>query len=162
MKLKPILGIAGVFSVILTFYQNVEGQSELCPERYGVFLSKLEGSWKGNATITPVGPRPYDITFIQDDYRLLAGASRPSSVSTHYWNFYVEDNILKLRFLSTFAGNRQPIYLKATAEKDGTWIFNTDDVQFLEVRIQPQMRTMRIQIYLRGEHHVEIELSRPE
>jgi hypothetical protein len=140
----------------------VEGQKELRPARHDIFLSMLAGSWKGRAVITPVGPRPYDIAFVFDDSKRLAGASRPGDVSTHYWTFFVEDNVLKLSFLSTFAGNRQPIYLKANAEEAGTWFFNTDDVHFLEVRVHPQKLTTRIQIYLRGEHHVEIELIRPE
>jgi hypothetical protein len=161
MKLRKIIELAGIISLIFLFYQAVEGQQEFHPDRYDAFLCMLAGSWKGNATITPVGPRPYDITFVFDDSKRLAGASRPGSVSTHYWTFFVKDNILKLKFLSTFAGNRQPIYLTANAEEAGKWFFNTDDVNFLEVRVHPQKRTTRIQIYIRGEHHVEIELTRP-
>ncbi len=69
---------------------------------------------------------------------------------------------MKLKFLSTFAGNRQPIYLTANSEEAGIWLFNTEDVHFLEVRVHPQERATRIQIYIRGEHHVEIELARSE
>jgi hypothetical protein len=162
MKLITIVGLAGIIPIFCSFYQTVEGQKELRPTRHDIFLSMLAGPWKGNATITPVGPRPYDITFVFDDSKRLAGASRPGSESTHYWTFFVKDNVLKLKFLSTFAGNRQPIYLTANAEEAGKWFFNTDDVNFLEVRIHPQKRATRIQIYIRGEHHVEIELTRPD
>ena len=162
MKLKKIIGLAGIISIICSLYQTVEGQKELRPIRHDIFLSKLAGPWKGNATITPLGPRPYDITFVFDDSKRLAGAARPGDVSTHYWTFFVEGNVLKLKFLSTFAGNRQPIYLTANAEEAGIWLFNTEDVHFLEVRVHPQERATRIQIYIRGEHHVEIELVRPD
>ena len=154
--------MAAIVTIICLHYQTVEGQNGLTRTRYHTFLAMLEGSWLGKATITPVGPRPYDITFGFDDSKRLVGASRPGNVSTHYWTFYVEDNVLKLEFLSTFAGNRQPIHLTANTEEAGTWYFTTEDITFLEVRVRPQKRATRIQIYLRGEHHVEIELDRPE
>ena len=162
MKFRVIIGLAGIISIICLHYQTVEGQNGLTRARNDTFLSMLAGPWQGKATITPVGSRPYDITFGFDDSKRLTGASRPGDVSTHYWTFYVENSKLKLKFLSTFAGNRQPIYLTANTEEAGTWYFNTADIHFLEVRVRPQKRAARIQIYLRGKHHVEIELARPE
>ena len=162
MKLSKILGLAVIISILCTLNSIAEGQKEVCSTRHDTFLSLLAGPWKGKATITPVGPRPYDITFVFENSKRLAGAALPGDVSTHYWTFFVENNVLKLKFLSTFAGNRQPMVLTLNAEDAGIWIFNTDDVHFLEVRVQPQKRATRIQIYLQGEHHVEIELARPE
>jgi hypothetical protein len=123
------------------------------------FLAALEGSWDGEAVITPVGPRPYDITFKRSAPRRVEGAAHPGA-SIHYWVFYEADQSLKLRFLSTFAGNRQPTFLQAINEADGTVVFRASDPHFLEVRVTVKTHTATIHIILRGEHHVEIQLER--
>jgi hypothetical protein len=123
------------------------------------FLQALEGAWHGAARVTPVGPRPYDITFTRTDEQALHGAAVPGA-STHYWTFYEADGVLKLRFLSTFAGNRQPLFLSGTTTHEGLMVFHATPAEFLEVRVQPQADTVTIHIILRGKPHVEIVLTR--
>ncbi len=52
-------------------------------------------------------------------------------------------SLLKLLFITTFEGNRQPIYLTANTEEAGTWYFNTADIHFMEVRVRPQKQAAR-------------------
>ena len=131
----------------------------LRPECFKKFLTGLEKSWSGRAIHTPVGPRPYDITFQRHPRGQLKGAARPSDISTHYWSFYQEDQALKLHFLSTFAGNTQPLLLQATEVKKNTWIFKSLRPRFLEVHFKLQPQTLQILIHLHGERHVEIHLK---
>jgi hypothetical protein len=109
--------------------------------------------------VTPVGPRPYDITFTPHPPNALRGAARPGA-STHSWTFYEEDEALKLRFLSTFAGNRQPLSLTGVTAREGTVVFRTSVPDFLEVHVTPQAEATAINIILRGKPHVEIYLTR--
>ncbi len=88
------------------------------------FLEALEGAWEGQARVTPVGPRPYDITFVRTASRRLEGHANPGA-STHYWTFYEEANTLQLRFLSTFAGNRQPLWLTAIEVRAEAIVFRS-------------------------------------
>jgi hypothetical protein len=130
------------------------------PERLAAFLTALEGDWKGEATKTPIGPRPYDSNFTRTSPERLEGEAHPGSSTIHYWTFYQEEQTLKLRFLSTFRGNQQPLFLSATEEQDGEMIFHTPQTDFLEVRVKPFLRNVTIQIFLRGQPHVEIHLVR--
>jgi hypothetical protein len=123
------------------------------------FLRALAGAWQGEARVTPVGPRPYDITFTRTDSHTLHGAAVPGA-STHYWTFYEADGVLKLRFLSTFAGNRQPLFLTGTTVHEGLMVFHATPTGFLEVQIRPQADTVIIHIILRSQPHVEIVLTR--
>jgi hypothetical protein len=123
------------------------------------FLRALKGAWHGEARVTPVGPRPYDITFTRTDSQALHGAAVPGA-STHYWTFYEEEEVLKLRFLSTFAGNRQPLFLTATTAHEGLIVFHATPAEFLEVHIRPQADTVTVHIILRSKPHVEIALTR--
>jgi hypothetical protein len=129
-------------------------------EKFAIFLSAIEGSWKGKAVTTPVGPRPYDITFQRAGAYKLEGQAEPGDVSTHYWTFFLDEQLPALRFLSTFAGNRQPVFLEATNERKGEWKFNTQDPDYLEVHVKPRHDDLTIRIYLRREFHVEIKLIR--
>jgi hypothetical protein len=124
-----------------------------------VFLRALEGAWQGEARVTPVGPRPYDITFTRTNSHALHGAALPGA-SAHYWTFYEEEEGLKLRFLSTFAGNRQPLFLTATTAHDGLMVFHATPPEFLEVRLRPQDDTVTVHIILRNKPHVAILLTR--
>jgi hypothetical protein len=126
-------------------------------ERRTAFLGAVEGPWEGQAHVTPIGPRPYDMTFVRTAPRRVEGEAHPGA-SIHYWTFYEEDETLKLRFLSTFGGNRQPLFLTATAEHDGVLVFHAPQHGFLEVHVRPQAETLTIQIFLRGQPHVEIHL----
>ena len=71
--------------------------------------------------------------------------------------------LFRLRFLSTFAGNTQPLLLRATEVVKNTWIFKPPQPRFLEVHVKPQAQALDIVIFLRGERHVEIHLKhRPQ
>jgi hypothetical protein len=126
-------------------------------ERRSAFLAAVEGPWAGQARVTPIGPRPYDMTFVRTAPRRVEGEAHPGA-SIHYWTFYEEDETLKLRFLSTFGGNRQPLFLTATAEHDGVMVFHAPQPGFLAVHVRPQAETLTIEIFLRGKPHVEIHL----
>jgi hypothetical protein len=136
------------------------GEPEIQPpttERRSVFLAAVEGPWEGQARVTPIGPRPYDMTFVRTALRRVEGEARPGA-SIHYWTFYEEDETLKLRFLSTFGGNRQPLFLTATAEHNGVMVFHASQPGFLAVHVRPQAEMLTIRIFLRGKPHVEIHL----
>lgn len=128
-------------------------------EHRRIFLTLLEGPWAGQARVTPVGPRPYDMTFVRTAAMRLEGQAHPGA-STHYWTFYEEANGLKLRFLSTFAGNQQPLWLTAVDERAETIVFRALQPDFLAVHVTPQATTLTLQIFLRGQPHVEIQLTR--
>lgn len=66
-------------------------------ERRTIFLAAVEGPWEGQAHVTPVGPRPYDIIFVRTAPRRVEGEAHPGA-SIHYSTFYEEDETLKLRF----------------------------------------------------------------
>ena len=86
------------------------GEAEIRPpaaEHRTTFLAAIEGPWEGQARVTPVGPRPYDMTFSGTAPRRVAGEAHPGA-SIHYRTFYGESETLKLRFLSTFEGNSGP------------------------------------------------------
>jgi hypothetical protein len=137
-----------------------EHPRSISTERIVAFLTTLEGPWEGKATTTPIGPRPYNSTFKRASPERLEGEAHPGDSVIHYWTFYREDQILKLRFLSTFRGNQQPLFLTATEEKDEAIIFHTQRADFLEVRVKPSPQKVTIQIFLRGKPHVEILLTR--
>jgi hypothetical protein len=126
-------------------------------ERRTAFLAAIEGPWEGQARLTPIGPRPYDMTFMRTAPRQVEGEAHPGA-SVHYWTFYEEDETLKLRFLSTFGSNRQPLFLTAAAEHDGVLVFHAPQPGFLEVHVRPQAETLTMKIFLRGKPHVEIHL----
>jgi hypothetical protein len=99
------------------------------------------------------------MTFVCTAPQRVEGAAHPGA-STHYWSFYEEAAILTLRFLSTFAGNQQPLWLTVIGGQDEALVFRTAQPDFLEVRVRPQARTLAIHIVLRGKPHVEIHLAR--
>jgi hypothetical protein len=108
-----------------------------------------------------VGPRPYDIVFVSNASRQLEGAADPGA-AIHYWTFQREDGTIKLRFLSTFGGNRRPLHLTATTEQDNTVIFQAMQPKFLRVHVKVLSSKTTIRIFLRGKPHVEIRLSKLE
>jgi hypothetical protein len=128
-------------------------------ERQVAFLAALEGTWVGQATVTPLGPRPYDITFVHTAPGQVEGAAHPGA-SMHYWTFSQAEHALQLHFLSTFAGNRQPLLLTATEAKGNTFVFHTPEPHFLAVHVTPRASTLTMRIVLRGKPHVEIDLTK--
>jgi hypothetical protein len=99
------------------------------------------------------------MTFVRTAPQQVQGEAHPGA-SIHYWTFYEEEARLKLRFLSTFGGNQQPLDLTAIAEHDGALVFQAPQPGFLAVHVRPQGTTLTIQIFLRGKSHVEIDLTR--
>jgi hypothetical protein len=136
-----------------------EGLWQLLAEQRSAFLLALEGPWEGQARRTPIGPRPYDLTFVRTAPQQVQGEAHPGA-SIHYWTFYEEETTLKLRFLSTFGDNQQPLDLTAIAEHDGALVFQAPQPGFLAVHVRPPPTALTIQIFLRGKLHVEIHLTR--
>jgi hypothetical protein len=125
----------------------------------GTFLARIEGAWQGQALITPIGPRPYDITFARNAAGEFEGAAEPGD-ATHIWAFHRNGETLELRFLSTFRGNRQPILMTAADEVDGAVIFSAVRPAFLQVRIRAESQTLMIRVFHGDRLHVEIRLHR--
>jgi hypothetical protein len=82
-------------------------------ERRTAFLEGIEGPWEAQVSHAPIGPQPYDMAFVGTAPRRVEGEVHLGA-SIHYWMFYEEDEMLKLRFLSTFGDNLQPLFLSAT------------------------------------------------
>ena len=123
----------------------------LAPERSKAFLASLEGAWQGQAIVTPIGPRPDDITFQRNAQGHLEGNANPGA-AIHDWIFYRENGQLKLRFLSTFAGNRQPRFLVATGEAAaGAIRFRARQPDFLAVHVRPATNAATVQVFLHGQ-----------
>ena len=123
------------------------------------FLERIAGAWYGQAVITPIGPRTYDITFVRNDAGEIEGAAEPGG-AIHTWAFRQRDDGLTLRFLSTFRGNRQPIRLTASGAADGAVIFRALRPDFLQVRIRAEAQTLVMQVFHGDRLHVEIRLQR--
>jgi len=154
----PLVLVAVVVSTAVVGAQEAR-PLPLTAEQGGQFLQALVGPWVGQATTTPRGPRPYDITFARTPTGQVEGAAHPGA-ATHFWTFYAEDNLLHLRFLSTFAGNTRPLLLRATAVQEGALVFQPSQADFLEVRVVPASTTLTVLIRLRGTPHVAIHLRR--
>ena len=158
---RPFVTLA-FWIALLAASAQAEEQTDFSVENFKAFLTAIEGSWKGQAVTTPVGPRPYDIRFRRTSNTLLEGHANPGEEATHYWTFFISDQVPALRFLSTFAGNRQPLLLIASAANINEWRFNASDPSYLEVRVKPQKQELMITIYIHSKLHVVIKLTRPE
>lgn len=132
-----------------------------CQQVPGValFFERLTGDWRGEAVITPVGPRPYDISFERREPFWMYGQADPGA-AIHHWGFYCEDTELRLRFLSTFRGNRDPVLLEAVRITDAGAHFKAQTPAFLEVAVHPGSSRSVIEVLHHGERHVLIELAR--
>ena len=125
----------------------------------GQFFDRLSGDWHGEAVTTPVGPRPYDISFERRDPFWIYGQTNPGA-AIHHWGFYCEDVELRLRFLSTFRGNRDPVLLEAIRITDAEIHFKAQKPAFLEVKVRPGYTHSVFEVLHHGERHVLIELER--
>ena len=94
-------------------------------------LHILANEWQGEAVITPLGPRSYDIHFQIRGENWIFGTANPGA-ALHHWGFYCEDNVLWLRFLSTFRGNTRPILFKGSQRND-YWFFESDRLSHVDV-----------------------------
>ena len=121
------------------------------------FLKGLIGSWTGRAETTPVGPRPYDMTFKRlADGRTAATANPGRSV--HHWWFSATNGRLHLTFLTTFQGNRDPQqFLPATFKTDEA-VFATNRTDRLMVRVLLRHERLQIDVLRHGRLHIAIRL----
>lgn len=124
------------------------------------FLSAIEGEWIGQAETTPIGPRPYDISFTETAPGNVEG-SVDTGASTHYWTFFDEAGRLRIRFLSTFGGNREPIFLDVDKRESEGIVFRAARPPLLSVRVSLSPEQLRIDVFHWDEPHVEIRLTRP-
>ena len=125
----------------------------------GELFNTLPGKWSGEAYVTPVGPRPYDIRFLKAGCCVISGAANPGA-SVHNWIFYKDGHQLGLRFLSTFQGNTNPVDLIGKKTNDASYVFHTDNPNYLLVRIKLNESDIHISIVKRGDPHVKIKLNR--
>ena len=164
----PMAGVTVVALILLSLFPSRTAFLEagetapqpLTAERRIAFLAAIEGPWVGRARVTPRGPRPYDMTFVRTAPMRLEGQAHPGA-STHFWTFYEEDETLKLRFLSTFAGTQQPLWLAATVEHEGPSCSTRPSRTSWRCTYGPG-QTLSLLIFLRGTPHVEIALTRRE
>jgi hypothetical protein len=123
------------------------------------FLIGLAGAWQGQAVITPIGPRPYDITFEFAD-TCVTGQADPGA-ARHRWTFCPTADGLRLRFLSTFRGNRQPRLLHAVPEREGAVVFDAPNPRELQVSVESSPNRITVRVMRQYRLHVQIEWSRP-
>ncbi|HSH30245.1 MAG TPA: hypothetical protein VK971_10090 [Thiohalobacter sp.] len=123
------------------------------------FFNRLAGAWNGRASVTPVGPRPYDIHFEQRDSTWIYGSADPGA-AIHHWGFYCHGGRLQLRFLSTFRGNRSPTLLDAVEITGERVVFQAREPEFLRVVVTPGWKQSRFEVLHHGKPHVLIELTR--
>ncbi len=121
------------------------------------FLEGLIGPWRGTAVRTPIGPQKYDIQYERLPDGSVSGKA-DLIASIHYWTFFLEGEDLKLRFFSTFGGNTKPILLDFVELDGRSFLFKARDPPYLDVRVNLTEETLKKEVYLRGEPHVEIEL----
>ncbi len=127
--------------------------------RAAALLGALVGAWEGEAVRTPRGVLPYDIDFRRGGDGAVAGVANPGA-ALHHWRFFVEQRRLRLRFLTTFGGNTQPVWLTAYEFGQDATRFRADRPAYLELRVAPSAHTVAIDVLLRGEPHVDIRLTR--
>lgn len=137
---------------------SVAAENPIGPAAGEIFLSALEASWQGRAELTPIGPRPYDITFERSGDRKVIGSTGNATV--HHWAFYQQDNNLTIRFLSTFGGNRDPIYLHAEESDESGVLFRAIQPELLSVRVSVSARLLSIDVFHWDQPHVSIRLTR--
>ena len=142
----------------------VSGDDSKAPVRLSsaemrLFPGALLGAWRGEAVLTPVGLRPYAMTFEGKGEGCSYGAANPGA-AIHHWTFCPRDDHVSLRFLTTFRGNQRPVLLSARTRGTGGLVFSSQERPELEVRVDPGQQATKIRVYLSGQPHVEIHLKR--
>jgi hypothetical protein len=134
-------------------------EQALSAEDIQAFLTNILGAWRGKAVLTPVGPLPYDITFapIGDDG--AKGLANPGA-ALHYWRFFKQDKGLGLRFLTTFRGNKQPLYLQAKTRQRNAVVFRAQRRSDLQVHVGLVTDHAIIDVFLHNKLHVKIPLDK--
>ena len=128
------------------------------PNLYSDFFNSLLGNWKGCAIKTPVGPRPYDLHFQRNQQGQLNGIADPGPASDHHWSYQFKGNVLWLQFLSTFRGNKTPVWLSAMASDGPTVRVRSKNSGKLKVEVTIIDNTQNIEIFLHDKPHVSIRL----
>jgi len=73
-----------VFFLSLLTWAGEAGIQPPTTERRTAFLSAVEGPWEGQACVTPIGPRLYDMTFVR------TAPGRSESLSSRLANAYLD------------------------------------------------------------------------
>ena len=134
-------------------------KSQLDAGQISEFLELLTSDWKGTAVQTPVGPVEYNIIFVKNPDAHITGAAYLNR-STHYWDFYRKAGQLNLNFLSTFAGNDEPIkFISHQYSEDGLE-FNSLSRNDVKVIINPDQTNLVIRIFLDDKAHVKISMKK--
>ena len=120
-------------------------------------LSSLEGSWRGEAVHTPVGPTPYNINFSRTGAGCVSGTA-DTGFSNHSWTFCPAEDSVVLNFLSDFRGNDDPIVLKPIHTGQGKVVFKSAKIAFMDVILTGVNSNFIIDIMHHGKLHVRIEL----
>lgn len=121
-------------------------------------VGALEGDWCGEAVRTPVGPLPYDMSFERRPDGAVAGVANPGA-ALHHWTFSELKDGPRLRFLTTFGGNDEPMHLVGSAQEDG-YRFASAAVPGLALTVSPVGDALDIRVRLDGQPHVAIHLER--
>ena len=130
----------------------------LSEDRIEAILRSLPGYWHGKAIETPLGPMDYDMLFHSCSDGTIAGVAN-TGASLHYWQFSHRDGNLRIRFLSTFAGNRTPVLLKPTVPSGASLNFFAPQREILTLGITATENQIDIRVFHWGKPHVQIRLS---
>lgn len=149
-----------ILSLCFIFIASGFNQSSAQPQSYADFIQSVQGNWKGCAVATPIGPRPYDIHFIKKTSGHINGVADPGKASDHYWSYQLEEDVLWLKFLSTFRGNEDPIWLSAIGRRNNTIVFRSKSVRKLKVEVTLVDNKQNIEIFLYEKPHVSIRLEK--
>lgn len=148
-----------IFTMIIQSLLTAQAEDRLDSNRINDFLNLISSNWRGTAVQTPIGRVTYNIEFLKDTNGQVTGAAFLHR-STHYWVFYPQEDKLKLKFLSTFAGNDRPIFFHALHYSQDGYEFSSISRNDVKVFIKPEKQEMTIRIFLRNQAHVKIELEK--
>lgn len=129
-----------------------------------IFLDRLVGDWRGRAELTPLGPLRYDLEFTRAPDQSVRGTAAPGG-ALHHWRFFVRGGVLWLRFLTTFRGNTEPVWLTLASctEVDGGSVrLVAVDPSYLVVEAAVAPRELHLDIFLHGQPHVRVRLRRAD
>ncbi|MEH6650523.1 MAG: hypothetical protein V7707_10910 [Motiliproteus sp.] len=155
LLLIPLLFIAMLIAGSSAIAANQSGDSAQHQ------LQSLEGFWKGEAIETPVGPMNYDMVFHRCSDGTIAGVAK-TGASLHYWQFSPDEPPVRLRFLSTFRGNREPVQLLSKKSEGAVLEFYAPELELLTLGITFSTTNGDIRIYHYGNPHVHIWLVRTD
>lgn len=151
--------VVAACALSLLFVSLAHAQA-LPAERINEFLATLAGEWTGTAVTTPAGPLSYDLEFRRRADGSIEGAANPGA-AIHTWTFYRQEAHLRLRFLSTFRGNRDPILLTAQGQSDdGSVVFQAERPAFLRVYVVVGETNATLRVLHGDRLHVQIRLVR--